>query len=637
VILDDLATRVGQEYGGGLDQFMNVLNLTQLTQGAVAAEVAPAETLDAVEDWYPIDPSLLTFKRVAVTEEVNGKQVDTGQTRQILGQTFSNGKFVPLNDEQVFYVPLDPDVDDPYGRSPLLPAIGAVVSMAQMLNDLKAFVHNQGYPRIDVQVAWEILKAAAPAWLQAPDKEREFAAWAQERLDQLVTDYNDLKVDDTFIHYDWVQVTTTGATGGGGTASLSVEALEKVLLHQLVSALKHLPILLGINEATSETHGSVQWQIFVAGVKTMQRATKRVIEKLANVTLQIYGIQAHAKVEFDAIRTVDRQAESTAEANETATRISWRDQGWIDNDEAARMMTGHDAVNDPLEMQLQAEEASLQLEQLYNPPANDLGAQQPTAKEKQQGASAKHRRVLRDVRAGRRQTSRQRRAIEGVLTVEELNDRAEKFGTQGGLIFMRQRDPLVELLEKQGIEIPEGEASRARPTTQEAKDVADQVFGLGYSREMKGMLRQAIREGLAMSGMGGDPDERLVRRIWKDNVQYVRKIRDDLKRALRSGEFKTLGDVRAWFDTNLYREELMGRYLAKQGLSGGWANGRSQIRGDTQQFVWELGANARHCGTCQERAGNTYTYEELISIGLPGSGELDCGANCKCSISEVDA
>ena len=71
--LDGLALRVGQEYGGGLDQFHNVLALMLVTNGAICAEIAPNEALDDVEDWYAVDPTLITFKRLEV---VDGKGVD---------------------------------------------------------------------------------------------------------------------------------------------------------------------------------------------------------------------------------------------------------------------------------------------------------------------------------------------------------------------------------------------------------------------------------------------------------------------------------------------------------------------------------------------------------------------------------
>ena len=185
--LDVLARRIGQEYGGGLDKVHNVLALSLITTGAVCAEVVPNEDLDDVVDWFPVDPTLIAFRRDA-------------QGDLHMGQRFRDGTFVELNPEQVFYSPLDPDTDDPYGRPPLLPALGAVLAKGQMINDLRAVAHNQGYPRLDVTINWEAIINAAPPSLRAAGMESELKDWTEEVLSNIVTDYESLNLDDTFVH-----------------------------------------------------------------------------------------------------------------------------------------------------------------------------------------------------------------------------------------------------------------------------------------------------------------------------------------------------------------------------------------------------------------------------------------------------
>lgn len=77
----------------------------------------------------------------------------------------------------------------------------------------------------------------------------------------------------------------------------------------------------------------------------------------------------------------------------------------------------------------------------------------------------------------------------------------------------------------------------------------------------------------------------------------------------------------------------MGRFLAKQGLESGHAYAVNQNNGANSSFVWETSASAEHCLDCSSRDGEIYTYDELTSIGFPGSGSLDCAANCKCTLT----
>ncbi len=107
-----------------------------------------------------------------------------------------------------------------------------------------------------------------------------------------------------------------------------------------------------------------------------------------------------------------------------------------------------------------------------------------------------------------------------------------------------------------------------------------------------------------------EPDERLVDRVWRDNRRYVDRIRDDLRDAIREGSFKTLDDVAEWFRSNAYRADLMGQFLGKHGLEGGYARETVEKRPDVS-FRWQLGeVKTRHCGDCFGRAGQVYTYDE---------------------------
>jgi len=64
-----------------------------------------------------------------------------------------------------------------------------------------------------------------------------------------------------------------------------------------------------------------------------------------------------------------------------------------------------------------------------------------------------------------------------------------------------------------------------------------------------------------------------------------------------------------------------------------------------RRFYWMLGRDAKgrpieHCPDCIERAWRSrqqggFTYEELVKMGLPGTGKTRCLNNCRCWIKEV--
>lgn len=599
--LDELMRRVGAEYGGGGDQFHGVLTLSLLTAGALAMEVVPTATLDGVEDWYAIDPTLLSFQR------------EKGTGRLVLGwyPYEKPGEFEALNPNQVFYDPLDPDVDDPYGRPPMLSAVGAVMAKAQLINDLRAVVHNQGYPRLDLEVNTEYVLNAAPSTLKEPGRQDELTEWIDQQVAAIVSNFEALNVDDTFVHLDFVKVNSI-AVGGG----MDFEKVEGILTRSLNSALKTLPIMVGFNEAATESHGSVQWQIQVSGIMALRRRVKRAMERAANISLQLAGIAGHAKCVYEEIRVVDRLYEKQADLFEAKTQAFAVSQNWITNDEAANSIYGHDSLGEP---KLIADSTStIPGEGPQAPQGQDQGK---TQQKQEPGWDLLWRSESSEAAAGQRGRPS---AVPATSTPRAYSDaKADAYAKEGGRIFLALVDEVVANLQAEG---------KLRDVP---KDIADDVFGRAFAREMKRLMRDAMEEGIldAEVDFAVAVNETVIDRIWNQNRFYVAKLREELKSAMRGGELRTVADVHAWFQRNAWREELMGRFIAKQSYSAGFAMAK-QMEG-TRRFTWILGAPERHCGTCLARGGGEFTFDELQSIGMPGSGSLECGGNCHCSLEPV--
>ncbi|MCU6603776.1 phage minor head protein [Peribacillus frigoritolerans] len=330
--LNKLAARVGKLYGGGTDQLINVLLLTAFTQGAICLEVELNDALNDVVDFHAVDPSTVDFRTDKETGELQ------------LVQKQSDGQYKILNQEQVFYFGYDSDISDPYGRSPILPVLQIVFFQIQVLKDLQKVVHHQGHKRFDIKVVEAAIIENMPDEIkhQGPDVVRDYVS---SYISDVQAQMSELEPDDDFFHTDSIEI---DLAGGAMQSSIDVTRVMDVINQQIVTALKQLPILLGRNEGTTETHGSIQWQIYVKGIESIQRGIKRILERAYNVALQVKGVQGSAKLTFDEIQTSDRQKEATAEKTETETKIMQINQGWIDNDEAANYMVGHDAVSEPI-------------------------------------------------------------------------------------------------------------------------------------------------------------------------------------------------------------------------------------------------------------------------------------------------
>jgi hypothetical protein len=323
---DDCFGDYGRDYGGGLSAIVNVFILSLLMNGSIAGELDLSKNLKDVLDWCPVDPSLIQFKLISKT----GHYAPT---------IWAGGSSIDLSkhDQQFRYIPLDPIVDDPTGRSPFLPTFESVFFQAEVLRDLKAAAHTQGQPRLHFKVLETIAEQNIPAHLNAPGQEEARRQWMDAWLDQVANAYKTLKPDDAFFTWDWVDA--KGVSAGEG--SFDPKALVEIVEKQVIASLKHLPILLGRIEGSGLAHGTVQWQIFAQTVMSLRRPVITLMSWLATQTLRIWGIPSVAILEFPPLRTQDRLREAQAETLEVQTALLMEMQGWVSQEENAMKFTGH--------------------------------------------------------------------------------------------------------------------------------------------------------------------------------------------------------------------------------------------------------------------------------------------------------
>lgn len=327
---DDLLGVYGRDYGGGAHALINVLTLTLLSQGALAGELEISEDLTDVLDWCPVDPRVIMFR----VDDETGHFIPT---MEHLGQSYV------LPHEQFRFIPLDPAVGDPYGRSPLWPTLEATFFQVEVLRDLKMVAHTAGHPRMEVEVLEQIAQQRLPPKYLEPGQEENERAWLNAFLTDIASQYETLKPDDAFVHYDWVSPGVIDA----GRPSYDLGALIKVVEHQVASALKHLPILLGRTEGQGLAHGTIQWQIFAQGIVALRATVSAMVSWWATQTLRIWGRQSVAVVEFPSVRTQDRLREAQAETLEVMTSIKKYFMGWVSNEELAEQHVGHPPVGEP--------------------------------------------------------------------------------------------------------------------------------------------------------------------------------------------------------------------------------------------------------------------------------------------------
>lgn len=318
------------EKSKSIERVVNQLILSIVTRGAAACEVVLTPSRRNVAYIAPVDPATIDFKYE------NGRYIP-----------YQSGGTLKLDIPTFFYEGLDERVDDPYGRSPIISALNMVLFQLQVLNDIKAVVHNQGYPRFDITILEEVLLQRMPINIRSNEELK--TQWMQERLNEIINLYNNLEPDDTLVHFDSVKVDMVGGKGSaGGGATIDPQKLMQVIDNLIMAGLKTLSTILG-RRATgnTESFAKLEIKLYLQGVKAVQEVVTTILERVLTLYLNLKGKQGIVEVEFNPVEIRTELEQEQFRQIQYQNAAFARDQGWIDQTEAANIAVGHDPVGDP--------------------------------------------------------------------------------------------------------------------------------------------------------------------------------------------------------------------------------------------------------------------------------------------------
>ncbi len=316
---------------GAIDVVFARLFLAAWLRGAFLVELVLDQAGRAPVDLATPDPASVRFQKAQ--DPVRG-------TVQVPGQ-WQEGRFVPFDRPTIRYIPIDPFPGSPYGRPIVAPALFAALFLLGVLHDLRRVVQQQGYPRVDLKILAEKIQAAMPPELENDPKAMQ--EWVGAAIDEVKTVYSQLQPDDAYVHLDAVEVNRPVGTVDSDSLG-AVDGLIKALERMLVRALKTMPLMMGTTDGVSEANANRQWEIFAAGIKSLQHLAETLLERLLTLGLQSQGVQASVRFRFGELRAAELLRDAQTEALLIANAAAKRDQGWIGQDEASVEVTGHDAV-----------------------------------------------------------------------------------------------------------------------------------------------------------------------------------------------------------------------------------------------------------------------------------------------------
>lgn len=310
------------------DKVINQLLMSVLLRGAAAVEVIPTSKYDDIDFFSPVDPGSIEFR-------------------------YENNRFVPYQDNgrisldipTFIHNGLDEKIDDPYGRSPLISAINTIIFQLEVLNDIKAVVHTQGYPRLDIEILEELILKRMPIQIRSNPDEAVRIKWMQQQIDAIKAQYSTLEPDETFIHFDSLKIGMTEQN----KAMFDPQKLMTVIDNLIMTGLKTLSTILGRRSSGStESYAKLEIKMYTMGVNAIQGVVEETLSKALTLSANILGMQAHVKFKFKDIEIRSELEQEQFKILKYQNIAYLRDQGWIDQDQASIMAVGKPAVGEPI-------------------------------------------------------------------------------------------------------------------------------------------------------------------------------------------------------------------------------------------------------------------------------------------------
>lgn len=315
----------------GLDGLIDNLHKTGLLYNIMMIEVVVSSVNEnTFSGIYIIDPRTVEFQ----LEERDGVE-------KWIPYQDQDGDKVDLTQGNVFWVSVNTDITTPVGPYLLESAIPAVDYKLQTIRDSSAVLRRQGYPYNIFSINKERVVNSLPTSQQNdPDKVKKAIQEAVNLASSVAV--NREPTQDIVVTDD---IEVNRSSNNTASSSVDIRAWLEPIDIQMLNGCKTLGFLMNRNSGTTESWGTVQMKVITDMVKSFQRKSKRLIEYVGTMWLQLNGYQGTLTVTHKALEYLSEQQMWTAQMQKDNHYKLAEDQGWISTDEAAQGALGVDKAS----------------------------------------------------------------------------------------------------------------------------------------------------------------------------------------------------------------------------------------------------------------------------------------------------
>lgn len=243
---------------------------------------------------------------------------------------------IDLDVPTFFRVQLDVDLLDPTSNSPLEAALQPTYFSAQFMVDVSRVIRRAVYPRMDVVVDFDKLRASAPA-------EAQFDSDAMKKyqdgvLADLQSAIDSLEPEQALVHLNFIK--PEYLTRGNVSLDRELDVLKGMADSQQATGAKVMPSVLGLGSGTQNI-ASTESMLFMKNANGMVRMKlNEIFSRGFTMALRLLGYDVSAVFAFDEI---DLRPALELESFRQMRQSRVLDQlslGFISDDEACLALTG---------------------------------------------------------------------------------------------------------------------------------------------------------------------------------------------------------------------------------------------------------------------------------------------------------
>lgn len=208
-------------------------------------------------------------------------------------QEQQNGDDINLDLPNFFFDNYRQNPTEIYSRSPFTAAVNTIAARQQVINDLYRIMQRTGYPRIDIEVAEEVLRKSMPEIIK--DDPILAKQWMSDQINAITTQVNSLRADSALVHTDSFKASLLNE--GGPSKSMDVKSIIEVLNSANQSALKTMATVIGRGDSGINT-STTEARIFSMSADELNVPIENVLSQMFTYAMRLGGSESIVTVTF---------------------------------------------------------------------------------------------------------------------------------------------------------------------------------------------------------------------------------------------------------------------------------------------------------------------------------------------------